>query len=104
MEEQPGDEKIVPFSFETDEIDIEQVSCYLTYTNAKTHKIIGITSTDPYVQRFDRRGWGRYCPSIEDKIVRFEEKDRHQVFVEPMGINTQEMYCKVSRVPGRCSN
>ena len=93
MEEQPGDEKIVPFSFETDEIDIEQVSCYLTYTNAKTHKIIrdNLHRSPMYSGLIEGVGV-RYCPSIEDKIVRFEEKDRHQVFVEPMGINTQEMY------------
>ena len=95
MKEQPGDEKIVPFSFENKPEDIarEQVSCYLTYTNEKTHEIIRqnldrsplysgvITGTGP-----------RYCPSIEDKVVRFADKDRHQIFIEPEGEDTNEMY------------
>ena len=95
MKEQPGDEKIVPFSFENKPEDIarEQISCYLTYTNEKTHEIIRqnldrsplysgvITGTGP-----------RYCPSIEDKVVRFADKDRHQIFIEPEGEDTNEMY------------
>ena len=95
MKEQPGDEKIVPFSFENKPEDIarEQVSCYLTYTNEKTHEIIRqnldrsplysgvITGTGP-----------RYCPSIEDKVGRFADKDRHQIFIEPEGEDTNEMY------------
>ena len=95
MKEQQGDEKIVPFSFENKPEDIarEQISCYLTYTNEKTHEIIRqnldrsplysgvITGTGP-----------RYCPSIEDKVVRFADKDRHQIFIEPEGEDTNEMY------------
>ena len=95
MKEQPGDEKIVPFSFENKPEDIarEQISCYLTYTNEKTHEIIRqnldrsplysgvITGTGP-----------RYCPSIEDKVVRFADTDRHQIFIEPEGEDTNEMY------------
>lgn len=95
MKEQPGDEKIVPFSFENkpENIAREQISCYLTYTNEKTHEIIRqnldrsplysgvITGTGP-----------RYCPSIEDKVVRFADKDRHQIFIEPEGEDTNEMY------------
>ena len=95
MKEQPGDEKIVPFSFENKPEDIarEQISCYLTYTNEKTHEIIRqnldrsplysgvITGTGP-----------RYCPSIEDKVVRLADKDRHQIFIEPEGEDTNEMY------------
>lgn len=95
MEEQTGDERIVPFSFTTDpeSIQKEQVSCWLTYTNEKTHEIIR--------QNLDRsplfsgmiEGTGpRYCPSIEDKVVRFADKNRHQVFIEPEGLETNEMY------------
>lgn len=93
MEEQPGDEKIVPFSFETEEIDKDQVSCYLTYTNNKTHEIIRANMHRSPLFSGVIEGIGpRYCPSIEDKVVRFAEKESHQVFVEPMGLNTQEMY------------
>ena len=95
MEEQKGDERVVPFSFSTDpeNVQIDQVSCWLTYTNEETHKIIRenldrsplfsgtITGTGP-----------RYCPSIEDKVVRFADKPRHQVFIEPEGLDTNEMY------------
>ena len=95
MEEQTGDERIVPFSFTTDpeSIQKEQVSCWLTYTNEKTHEIIR--------QNLDRsplfsgmiEGTGpRYCPSIEDKVVKFADKNRHQVFIEPEGLETNEMY------------
>ena len=95
MQEQKGDERVVPFSFTTnpEDVQIDQVSCWLTYTNPKTHEIIRanldrspiyagiIEGTDP-----------RYCPSIEDKVVKFADKDRHQIFIEPEGINTNEMY------------
>ena len=95
MEEQFGDERVVPFSFTTDpeSVQIDQVSCWLTYTNEKTHTIIR--------QNLDRsplfsgmiEGTGpRYCPSIEDKVVKFSDKDRHQVFLEPEGLETNEMY------------
>jgi len=93
MEEQPGDERIVPFSFETGEIEKEQVSCYLTYTNSETHRIIKENLHRSPLYSGVIEGIGpRYCPSIEDKIVRFKDKESHQVFVEPMGLNTQEMY------------
>ncbi|HOM02268.1 MAG TPA: tRNA uridine-5-carboxymethylaminomethyl(34) synthesis enzyme MnmG [Acetivibrio sp.] len=93
MEEQPGDERIVPFSFENDEIKKEQVSCYLTYTTGETHRIIRENLHRSALFGGLIEGIGpRYCPSIEDKIVRFKEKESHQVFVEPMGLNTQEMY------------
>ncbi len=95
LEEQPGDEDITPFSFETNPDGLmNQVSCHITYTNPETHKIItdnldrsplygggGITGIGP-----------RYCPSIEDKVVRFADKNRHQLFVEPMGLDTEEVY------------
>lgn len=92
---QNGDERIVPFSFETDEEEIqkEQVPCYLTYTNSKTHEIINRNIHRAPMFSGDIKGTGpRYCPSIEDKIVRFADKDRHQVFVEPEGLYTNEMY------------
>ena len=95
MEEQFGDEHIVPFSFTTDPDDIqkEQASCYLTYTNEKTHKIIrdNLDRSPLYSGKIEGTG-PRYCPSIEDKVVRFADKDRHQVFVEPEGNYTNEMY------------
>jgi len=93
MEIQPGDVPIVPFSFETKEIDIEQQPCYLTYTNKKTHKIINDNLYRSPLFSGDIQGTGpRYCPSIEDKIVKFKDKEKHQVFIEPMGLNTEEMY------------
>lgn len=93
MEEQPGDETIVPFSFETGEIKKEQISCYLTYTNNDTHRIIKENFHRSPLYSGVIEGIGpRYCPSIEDKIVRFKDKESHQVFVEPMGFDTQEMY------------
>ena len=93
MEEQPGDPRIQPFSYEIDEINIEQVSCYLTYTNSKTHKVIMDNIHRSPLFSGDITGVGpRYCPSIEDKVVRFADRERHQLFVEPMGINTEEMY------------
>ena len=93
MEEQPGDERIVPFSFESEEINKEQVSCWLTYTNENTHKIIrdNLHRSPLYGGMIEGIG-PRYCPSIEDKVVRFADKERHQVFIEPMGLDTEEMY------------
>lgn len=95
MEEQPGDERIVPFSFSTDpeQVQIDQVSCWLTYTNEKTHEIIqnNLDRSPIYAGIIEGTG-PRYCPSIEDKVVKFAEKERHQVFIEPEGRNTNEMY------------
>ena len=95
MEEQKGDERIVPFSFTTDpeSIQKEQVSCWLTYTNPKTHEIIrsNLDRSPLYSGMIEGTG-PRYCPSIEDKVVRFADKERHQVFIEPEGIHTDEMY------------
>lgn len=95
MEEQFGDERIVPFSFTTDpdEIQREQVSCWLTYTNEETHKIIRANlDRSPLFSGFIEGTGPRYCPSIEDKVVKFADKDRHQVFIEPEGEYTNEMY------------
>lgn len=95
MEEQFGDERIVPFSFSTDpdDIQIDQVSCWLTYTNEKTHEIIRANLDRSPIYAGIIEGTGpRYCPSIEDKVVKFAEKERHQVFIEPEGIHTNEMY------------
>ncbi len=93
MEEQPGDKKITPFSFTNETLDRDQVLCWLTYTNEKTHKIIrdNLDRSPLYGGRIEGVG-PRYCPSIEDKVVRFSDKNRHQIFVEPMGLKTQEMY------------
>ena len=93
MEEQRGDDEIVPFSFENDYIGENQESCYLTYTNAETHKIIkdNLHRSPLYSGKIEGVG-PRYCPSIEDKVVRFADKERHQIFIEPMGANTDEMY------------
>ena len=95
MEEQLGDERIVPFSFSTDpeDVQIEQVSCYLTYTNEKTHEIIrnNLDRSPIYAGIIEGTG-PRYCPSIEDKVVKFADKERHQVFIEPEGLHTNEMY------------
>ena len=95
MEEQFGDEKIVPFSFTTDpeSVQIPQVSCWLTYTNEKTHEIIrkNLDRSPLYSGMIEGTG-PRYCPSIEDKVVRFADKNRHQVFIEPEGLYTNEMY------------
>lgn len=95
MEEQFGDEKIVPFSFSTDpeSIQKEQVSCWLTYTNEKTHEIIkeNIDRSPLFSGMIEGTG-PRYCPSIEDKVVKFADKNRHQVFIEPEGLYTNEMY------------
>ena len=95
MEEQFGDEKVVPFSFTTDpeDVQIDQVSCYLTYTNEKTHEIIRANLDRSPMYSGVIEGTGpRYCPSIEDKVVKFADKNRHQLFVEPEGLNTNEMY------------
>ena len=94
MEIQEGDTKLTAFSFE-DEIDenLEQLPCYLTYTNAKTHEIIRNNLHRSPLYSGTIKGTGpRYCPSIEDKVVRFADKERHQIFIEPMGRNTDEMY------------
>lgn len=95
MEEQFGDERVVPFSFSTDPeaVQIEQKSCWLTYTNEKTHKIIraNLDRSPLYSGMIEGTG-PRYCPSIEDKVVRFADKKRHQVFIEPEGLYTNEMY------------
>ena len=95
MEEQFGDERIVPFSFSTDpeSVQKEQVSCWLTYTNEKTHDIIRANLDRSPIYAGIIEGTGpRYCPSIEDKVVKFAEKERHQVFIEPEGLHTNEMY------------
>ena len=95
MEEQLGDERIVPFSFTTDpdSIQKDQVSCWLTYTNEETHRIIRENlDRSPLFSGFIEGTGPRYCPSIEDKVVKFADKDRHQVFVEPEGAYTNEMY------------
>ena len=95
MEEQFGDERVVPFSFSTDPeaVQIEQRSCWLTYTNEKTHEIIraNLDRSPLYSGMIEGTG-PRYCPSIEDKVVRFADKKRHQVFIEPEGLYTNEMY------------
>lgn len=95
MEEQKGDEKIVPFSFTNtpEELEREQVSCWLTYTNEETHEIIRKNIDRSPIYSGNIKGTGpRYCPSIEDKVVRFADKKRHQVFLEPEGLYTNEMY------------
>lgn len=95
MEEQKGDERVVPFSFTTDpeDVQIDQVSCWLTYTNETTHEIIRDNLDRSPLFSGAIEGTGpRYCPSIEDKVVKFPDKDRHQVFIEPEGLHTNEMY------------
>lgn len=95
MEEQFGDERVVPFSFSTDpeSVQIDQVSCWLTYTNERTHEIIreNLDRSPLYSGMIEGTG-PRYCPSIEDKVVKFADKNRHQVFLEPEGLDTNEMY------------
>ena len=93
MDIQEGDDEIVPFSFENEAKDIDQVPCYLTYTNEKTHEIIreNLHRSPLYAGEIEGTG-PRYCPSIEDKVVRFSDKERHQIFIEPMGLDTEEMY------------
>ncbi len=95
MEEQLGDKTVVPFSFSTnpDDVQIDQVSCWLTYTNEKTHDIIRANLDRSPIYAGIIEGTGpRYCPSIEDKVVKFADKERHQVFIEPEGLHTNEMY------------
>ena len=95
MEEQKGDDEVIPFSFATkkEEVQIEQISCWLTYTNEKTHEIIRKNlSRSPLHSGMIKGTGARYCPSIEDKVVRFSERPRHQVFIEPEGLDTTEMY------------
>ena len=93
MEIQKGDEDITPFSFETENPGENKVCCYLTYTNKETHKVImdNLHRSPSYSGKIEGIG-PRYCPSIEDKIVRFKDKERHQIFIEPMGLTTDEMY------------
>ena len=93
MIEQNGDEKIVPFSFMNDKLEKEQISCYLTYTNEETSKIIRENIDRSPIYNGSIKGVGpRYCPSVEDKIMRFPDKPQHQVFIEPEGLDTLEMY------------
>lgn len=95
MGKEDGDEKITPFSFDTDEVGENKASCWLTYTNAKTHKIIMDNIDKAPMYNGSVEGVGpRYCPSIEDKIMRFRDKQRHQLFMEPMGLDTKEMYAQ----------
>lgn len=95
MEVEEGDEKIVPFSFETEKTGENLVQCYLVYTNEKTHQIIRDNLNRSAMYGGLAEGIGpRYCPSIEDKVVRFADKSRHQLFIEPMGLNTKEMYAQ----------
>ncbi|MDY5124182.1 MAG: tRNA uridine-5-carboxymethylaminomethyl(34) synthesis enzyme MnmG [Treponema sp.] len=93
IEEQPGDEEIIPFSFETEKVERPMVPCHIVYTNPETHKIIreNINRSPLYSGKISGIG-PRYCPSIEDKVMRFSERDRHQIFVEPEGLMTEEMY------------
>lgn len=95
MEEEFGDDRITPFSFETQEPGQNRASCWLTYTNAETHQIIldNIESAPMYSGLAEGVG-ARYCPSIEDKVMRFRDKERHQLFIEPMGLDTKEMYAQ----------
>lgn len=93
MQIQNGDEKIVPFSFETEKIEIDQIPCYLTYTNEETHRIINENMERSPLYTGDVVGVGpRYCPSIETKVMRFADKPKHQIFMEPEGLNTSEVY------------
>ena len=94
LHEQPGDEQPVPFSFSTERIDRPQVPCWITYTNETVHRIIrdNIDRAPLYSGQITATG-PRYCPSIEDKVMRFPDKTRHQVFLEPEGLNTHEFYC-----------
>ncbi len=93
LEPQPGDENPKPFSFSNHAINREQLPCYITYTNKKTHEVIKNNLHKSPLYSGEIKGVGpRYCPSIEDKIVKFPDKDRHQVFLEPEGLNTYEIY------------
>lgn len=90
---QPGDENPVPFSYQTEELDLDQIPCYLTYTNPETHLVLGSGLNRSPLYTGMIHGVGpRYCPSIEDKIVRFSDKEHHQIFLEPEGKETSEMY------------
>lgn len=93
LEEQPGDEKVVPFSYDTKHLGENKALCYIGYTNEKTKQIVknNIHRSPLYSGKIEGKG-PRYCPSIEDKIMRFADKERHQLFVEPCGMNTDEMY------------
>lgn len=93
LEIQPGDEKMLPFSFDYDCVDRPQLDCYVTWTNEETHRIIreNISRSPLYGGKIVGKG-PRYCPSIEDKVVRFPDRERHQIFVEPEGVSTEEMY------------
>ncbi len=95
MEKEAGDDKIVPFSFETEDAGENKAYCYLTYTNEETHKIImeNLDRTPTYSGRVEGVG-ARYCPSIEDKVVKFKDKPRHQLFMEPLGLDTKEIYAQ----------
>ena len=95
MEVQKGDSDIIPFSFDDEVTEFDSQDCYLTYTNEKTHKIIreNLHRSPLYAGKIEGTG-PRYCPSIEDKVVRFSDKPRHQVFIEPIGIDTDEMYAQ----------
>jgi tRNA uridine 5-carboxymethylaminomethyl modification enzyme len=93
MEMQSGDEEIIPFSFMTERVNIEQVPCYITYTTEETHEIIRKNlDRSPLYEGVIKSIGPRYCPSIEDKVVKFSDKERHQLFVEPEGLDTKEMY------------
>lgn len=95
MSRQDGDEPIIPFSFETEAIEMDQVPCYLTYTNEKTHQIIDDNLDRSPLYTGGVKGVGvRYCPSIETKVERFRDKDRHQIFIEPEALDTNEMYAQ----------
>lgn len=93
IDEQPGDEEVIPFSFSTQKVERPMVPCHIVYTNEETHKIIrdNIGRSPLYSGKISGIG-PRYCPSIEDKVMRFKERDRHQIFVEPEGLETDEMY------------
>lgn len=93
LEEQPGDEKIVPFSYDTENIGQNKVMCHISWTNENTKKVImdNLHRSPMYSGKIEGVG-PRYCPSLEDKIVRFADKERHQLFIEPCGLNTEEMY------------
>jgi tRNA uridine 5-carboxymethylaminomethyl modification enzyme len=100
LEEQPGDEPMLPFSFDYERVDRPQLSCWITWTNEATHDIIrkNIGRSPLYGGKIVGRG-PRYCPSIEDKVVRFPDRDQHQIFIEPEGAGTEEMYLNGCRPP-----
>ena len=93
LEVQPGDEEVLPFSFDYDTVDRPRLDCYVTWTNGETHRIIreNMHRSPLYGGKIVGKG-PRYCPSIEDKVMRFPDRDRHQIFVEPEGVNSEEMY------------